>query len=187
MKHWLSATIILRGRNCSLVKHVKVKMSFWCGYIFSLLLLYTLVFLKYITLLQNKVKSICLTQRRKDLQPSWEMDIFRFLISAPILSVSTEDHCNPLLSILDKLRIVEEWVDIIYVDLWICPTPRGVCVGGEEGLIMLQVLVHIALPVAHREDCDRFWGSFLHGARMGEGMTAVVRAQNYPGAPFLIS
>lgn len=73
-----SAKIMPRGRNCYLIKQIKIKMSSWWGLIFSWLFFICTSILQHITLLQDEVKNICLTQKREemtaDLQPDWEVD-----------------------------------------------------------------------------------------------------------------
>ena len=63
-----------------------------------------------------------------DLQWRWEVDsaVFYILVSTPFLSASSKNRGISLLSILDKLRLDDELVDVKCGNLGVCQPEGGV-------------------------------------------------------------
>lgn len=59
----------------------------------------------------------------------WAMQFFGILLSTPVLSASSKDHCISLLLTLDKVRLVDELVDVKCGTLGVCPTTGMVYTG----------------------------------------------------------
>lgn len=62
----------------------------------------------------------------------WAAQFSGILVSTPVLSANSNDPCISLLSTLDKLRIVDELVDVKYGNLGICLNPRSGIHGGDS-------------------------------------------------------